>query len=218
MAGKGGADKRDADKRNADKRDADTGKAAGGKGKAKGTGKDTGKGAASGGAGAGLIGGEMPLYGMSQIHTTAEAHEASAIPCAHVVHTREGAPQTPESLPLPAAMTREPVEDKSPAKWAYERLVLYIQNFEQQLDTDQEVALGLTGAEAGVLRIEGLGYFSPDMLTFYGRDEDGARTQLIQHVSQLNVMLVALPKDAENEEPQRIGFRLVAGLETPKGA
>lgn len=155
---------------------------------------------------------------MSEIRTTAEAHEESAIPCAHVVHTRADAPKTPESLPLPAAMTREPVEDKSPAQWAYERLVLYIQNFEQQLDADQEVALGLTGGEAGVLRIEGLGYFAPDILTFYGHDDDGARTQLIQHVSQLNVMLVALPKDAEEEAPRRIGFRLVADMQTPKGA
>ncbi|WP_415184167.1 DUF6173 family protein [Phaeovulum sp.] len=155
---------------------------------------------------------------MGQIRTTAEAHEETAIPCAHVVHTHEDAPLTPESLPMPEVLTREPFGGKSPAQWAYERLVVYIQNFEQQLDSDQEVALGLTGGNAGVLRIEGLGYFAPDILTFYGRDESGARTQLIQHVSQLSVMLVALPKADEQEEPRRIGFRLVAGMETPKGA
>jgi GH25 family lysozyme M1 (1,4-beta-N-acetylmuramidase) len=71
--------------------------------------------------------------------------------------------------------------------------------------------MGFAGSDAGVLTIEGLGYFPPDMLTFYGRDEDGMKTQLIQHVSQLSVMLRAVPK-AEPEEPaRRIGFRLATG-------
>ncbi|MBW0157936.1 DUF6173 family protein [Sedimentimonas flavescens] len=146
------------------------------------------------------------------IHTTAEAHEESALPCARVVHTNADAPPTPECLPLPPGIAAEPVEAKSPAQWAYERLVLYIQNFESQLNADEEIALGLTGGEAGVLQIEGIGYFAPDILTFYGRDEGGARTQLIQHVSQLNVMLVAIPKAEEEEAPRRIGFHLARGL------
>ena len=48
--------------------------------------------------------------------------------------------------------------------------------------------------------------------------DDGARTQLVQHVSQLNVMLIALPAEEEIEEPDRIGFRLARDLETPADA
>lgn len=78
--------------------------------------------------------------------------------------------------------------------------------------------MGFAGGDAGVMRIEGIGYFAPDVVTFYGRDEEGARTQLIQHVAQLNVMLRALPKDAGEEEPRRIGFRLAAEIEAaPQG-
>ena len=36
----------------------------------------------------------------------------------------------------------------------------------------------------------------------------GARTQLVQHVTQLNVMLRAMPKPQGQETPTRIGFRL----------
>lgn len=36
---------------------------------------------------------------------------------------------------------------------------------------------------------------------------------MIQHVSQLNVMLRALPKPVEVTEPTSIGFRLVQDLE-----
>lgn len=146
------------------------------------------------------------------IMTMAEAHEAAAMPRSGAVHADPDATPTAESVPLPEELACEDLDAKSPAQWAYERLVLYINNFEEQLDDKHEVAMGLAGGDVGVLQIEGLGYYAPDIVTFYGRDEDGARTQLIQHVSQLNVMLVAAPKAEAEEEPRRIGFRLATGL------
>lgn len=100
---------------------------------------------------------------------------------------------------------------KSPAAWAYERLVKYIRNFETQLDSSQEIAMGFAGSDAGVLQIEGLGYYDPDIVTFYGRDEQGLKTQLVQHVSQLSVILRAVPKEQPQEPPRRIGFALNSG-------
>lgn len=100
---------------------------------------------------------------------------------------------------------------KSPAEWAHDRLVLYIRNFESQLDVAQEIAMGFAGDAAGVLRIEGIGYFEPDIITFYGRDDSGAKTQLIQHVGQLSVTLRAVPKHSDEEPPRRIGFQLNSG-------
>jgi hypothetical protein len=114
----------------------------------------------------------------------------------------------------PAAKKPAPkkaAKPKSPAEWAHDRLVMYIRQFESQLDGQQEIAMGFASDESGGLRIEGLGYFDPDIITFYGRDEDGAKTQLIQHVSQLSVTLRAVPKEAPAEPPRRIGFQLDAG-------
>jgi hypothetical protein len=110
-----------------------------------------------------------------------------------------------------AKPAKKPEKPKSPAEWAHDRLVLYIRNFEKQLDAAQEIAMGFAGDEAGVLRIEGIGFFDPDIITFYGRDDDGAKTQLIQHVSQLSVTLRAVPKNGEDEPPRRIGFHLEPG-------
>ena len=135
------------------------------------------------------------------INTSAEIAEAAALPCGGAVHCDPDTPPSAELQPLPPALSRQPVEEKSEAQWAYERLLLYIRNFEGQLDSAEEVAMGFAGGEAGVLRIEGLGYFDPDIITFYGRDEDGAKTQLIQHVTQLSVTLRAVPKEAEAEPP-----------------
>ena len=98
---------------------------------------------------------------------------ATAQPRAKAVHSDPAQCGALESAPLPKAATRRKVEEKSPAEWAYERLILYIQNFESQLDADQEVAMGFAGGQAGVLAIEGVGFFDPDLVTFYGRDEDG---------------------------------------------
>ncbi len=145
------------------------------------------------------------------IDTSAELVENAILPTIHEVHVdpnRSG----PCTEDLPLQMQDKP-ETKSPARWAYERLILYIQNFEEQLDGDQEVAMGFTGSDAGVMRIEGLGYFDPDLVTFFGSTETGTRTQLIQHVTQLNVMLMALPKPQEQTEANRIGFHLAKDLE-----
>ena len=147
-----------------------------------------------------------------KIETTAEAIEADAMPKARVVHLRDCLP-TVEQQPLPKSVAATPVSQKSPAEWAYERLVLYIQNFEEQLDADEEVAMGFTAGGAGVMRIEGMGFYAPDILTFYGMDQQGTKSQQIQHVSQLNVMLRALPKEVDQPEPNRIGFRLAQQLE-----
>jgi hypothetical protein len=143
------------------------------------------------------------------ISTAAEAHERDALPRRHEVHAD---PAAPCNTDVPEEITATPVEQKSPAEWAYERLILYIQNFEQQLDNEHEIAMGFAGGDAGVLRIEGMGYFDPDIVTFYGSDETGAKTQLIQHVSQLSVILRALQKEPEQIEAKRIGFRLAQDL------
>ncbi|MEH7830128.1 DUF6173 family protein [Gemmobacter denitrificans] len=148
-----------------------------------------------------------------EIKTSAEAMEAAvlpcgALPCAGVSHADPDAAPTAEQQPLPAALSRQPAAEKSEAQWAYERLILYIRNFESQLDATHEVAMGFAGSDAGVLRIEGLGYFDPDLITFYGRDEDGTRMQLVQHVSQLNMVLRAVPHQTQESPARRIGFRL----------
>ncbi|NNK17380.1 MAG: hypothetical protein HKP51_10810 [Sulfitobacter sp.] len=151
------------------------------------------------------------------IKTAAEAIEADALPRMYEAHSdpdqRNAAQQA-----IPKCVTDKPVSQKSPAQWAYERTVLYLKNFEEQLDNEHEVAMGFAGGNAGVLRIEGMGYFDPDIVTFYGSDSDGARTQLVQHVSQLSVILRALPKAAPGKAPNRIGFRLVEDLEKAQGA
>ncbi len=110
-----------------------------------------------------------------------------------------------DDLPQP------PAEPMGPAQSAYSRIAQYIRAFEAQLNSAQEVAMGFAGSEAGVLRIEGIGFFDPDLITFYGRDEAGQKTQLIQHVSQLSVLLRAATVADTSAPARRIGFVLQSG-------
>jgi hypothetical protein len=98
------------------------------------------------------------------------------------------------------------------AQSAHLRIIEYIRQFESQLDADQEIAMGFAASEGGVLKIEGLGYYDPDLITFYGRDENGMKMQLVQHVAQISVILRAVPKEAAKDvPPRRIGFQLQSG-------
>lgn len=149
---------------------------------------------------------------LPEISTAAEALERSALHNAlHEVHADPArkAPKVPAALEKP--------ESRSPARWAYERLVLYIRNFEANLAPEEEVALAFTGGDTGVIRIEGMGYFDPDIISFYGTDPAGGKTQIVQHVSRLSVSLRALPRalvsGEDDAEETRIGFRLVRDLE-----
>jgi len=151
---------------------------------------------------------------VSDIKTTAEAIEMSALPPkARALHLKQTTPSA-EQEPLPDSIAKTPVSQKSPAEWAYERLVLYIQNFEKQLDSDEEVAMGFTGGDAGIMRIEGIGFYAPDIITFYGADPAGTKTQQIQHGSQLNVLLRGLPQSRDQHEPHRTGLPPAKQLES----
>lgn len=117
---------------------------------------------------------------------------------------------TASSDPLTAPMDASRT-DFTQADWMFERIVRSLQAFEASLSQDQDVGLRFAALPGDVLRIENVGYWNPDMIKFYGTTGDGNRYELIQHVSQLGLMLVALPR--QNVEPRRIGFILGEQLE-----
>lgn len=106
----------------------------------------------------------------------------------------------------------EPAPPASPAESVFRRLILYIREFEAQLDQNQEIGGRMVSFGSAVqFHIVDMGYWGPDILTFDGVDERGSRMKLIQNISQLNVLLVAMPKREPEAAPQRIGFLLGRG-------
>ncbi|HEY6873080.1 MAG TPA: DUF6173 family protein [Geobacteraceae bacterium] len=96
----------------------------------------------------------------------------------------------------------------NPARWTYKRLAEYINDFESDLDEEHEIGARLVSfGSTVVFHIENIGYYGPDIISFDGINDKGEKVQLIQNISQLSVLLVAMKKIGEN--PRRIGFKLV---------
>ncbi len=107
------------------------------------------------------------------------------------------------------------ISQLNPAQWAYERIVEYIKDFEESLDHELEVGASLVSfSNLTVFHITDIGYYGPDIITFHGVNENDEKVQLIQHVSQLNLLLVGLTK--KEEKARRIGFELMRKLENDK--
>lgn len=101
------------------------------------------------------------------------------------------------------------------AEAMFNRIVAYIREFEANLDTSHEIGARMVSfGDTVQFHIVDMGYWNPDIITFDGLDESGRRMKLIQNLSQLNVLLVAMPKRIEHGEPRRIGFVLENKAET----
>ncbi len=129
---------------------------------------------------------------------------AEAQPPRNIVRAAPGA--TPaRAMPEMSA----PPDPARAAEWTFKRLVRYIQQFEANLDPDQEIGGRMVSfGDVVQFSIMNVGYWNPDIITFDGVDKQGRAIKLIQHVSQLNVLLIAAAKLNPAEAPRRIGFKL----------
>ncbi len=108
-----------------------------------------------------------------------------------------------------------PLPPDPPAKWMYERVAKQIIEFEKDLSPEEEIGGRFVSApREGHFHIEDIGYWGPDMLIFHGTDMNGRPIQLMQHYSQLSVLLCVVPK--EKGEARRIGFILEQRLDSGK--
>jgi hypothetical protein len=109
----------------------------------------------------------------------------------------------PKIPDFPKLLVQQP--NLNPAAWAYERLGKYFKDFEADLDEEHEIGARLVSfGQTVTFHILNIGYYGPDIITFYGINENNERIQLIQNISQLSVLLIAMKK--LGDKPRRIGF------------
>lgn len=96
--------------------------------------------------------------------------------------------------------------DYNMADYSYEVIMERIKEFEDELDDDEEVAVRLASFGSSItMAVTEIGYSNPSTLVFYGYVGD-QRSTLVQHVSQLNFLLLAVKKSDPEKPPRRIGF------------
>jgi hypothetical protein len=75
------------------------------------------------------------------------------------------------------------------------------------------VALKLVSfGETVTIIVDDIGYWNPSLICFYGVSVKGERVQLIQHVSQISFLLIAVKSSKPIQPKERIGFKLSQAL------
>lgn len=91
----------------------------------------------------------------------------------------------------------------------YKRLVLIFNRFNKELDKENEAGVQICNFGQKIeIYITDISYWDPSLVIFYGMDSSSRNpVQLIQHVSQINILLVKLPRKNPDEPKQPIGFK-----------
>ena len=99
-----------------------------------------------------------------------------------------------------------PPKNPQNADYQYKILVSKIKAFEESLDHEHEVAMQFASfGNPTVINVERISYCNPSIIMFNGTI-DGNKATLIQHISQLNFLLLAVRKSEPELPPRRIGF------------
>lgn len=114
--------------------------------------------------------------------------------------------QTPDSSLSSEALEALKIRDYRLADWMQERIVLQINEFEEDLPQTHQAGGRLVTSGNIAFSIEDVGYHNPDMLIFYGTLPDGSKVELLQHTAQLNLLLVAVQRSNPEVPRRKIGF------------
>lgn len=98
-------------------------------------------------------------------------------------------------------------KDQNLADEFYRRLIEWINDFHRSLDDEHEVGARLVNfGQTVTFHIDNIGYWNPSLISFQGKNENGDPVELIQHVSQISVLLVALKREYLDQPKRPIGF------------
>ncbi|MCQ0970672.1 DUF6173 family protein [Paracoccus sp. TK19116] len=92
------------------------------------------------------------------------------------------------------------------AEGVYDHLRARVKHFQENLPQDHELGIRLANFGGGApVHVRGMAFRNPNIIEFYGLLDGRQYVAVVQHVSQLNFMLMAVPP-AREAEPYRIGF------------
>jgi hypothetical protein len=89
----------------------------------------------------------------------------------------------------------------------HRRLMQWISDFEATLDQAHEVGARLVNfGQSVVFHLRNICFWNPSLIRFDGTMDDGSPVQLIQHVTQISVLLTKLPRKDPSKPKRAIGF------------
>ncbi|MFA4911232.1 MAG: DUF6173 family protein [Desulfobacteria bacterium] len=111
---------------------------------------------------------------------------------------------TPAMPELPKIQTPT---DPNLASEFHKRLVEWINDFDKSLDQDHEVGVRLVNfGQSVTFHLRDIGYWNPSLISFSGYTEQGEPVELIQHVSQISILLLKVKRQDTSQPKRPIGF------------
>ena len=90
----------------------------------------------------------------------------------------------------------------------HKRLVKWIDDYDSSLDQDHEVGVRLVSfGQTVVFHLNDISYWNPSLISFIGLTNEGEPVELIQHVSQISILLMKLKRLDTSKPKKKIGFR-----------
>ena len=112
------------------------------------------------------------------------------------------------SLSATNALLKSELGDKTTASYQFKWLKKTIIEFMNSLDDEHEIGLVLTSFGNSVTMIvDEINYIDPVLIVFKGF-VGGEYSTLMQHVTQLNVLIKPIPKQDPEKPPRKIGFHI----------
>lgn len=92
----------------------------------------------------------------------------------------------------------------------HKHLVKWINEFDSGLDPAHEVGVRLVSfGQIVIFHLRDIGYQNPSLILFSGVTDNDEPVELIQHVSQISILLMRLPRKDPSKPKKSIGFAAV---------
>lgn len=99
------------------------------------------------------------------------------------------------------------IQEQSTAEIIAEHLYQEITDYQASLPNTEDVAMSIVQFnQSTTILVESIGYIGYNLVRFVGKDNSGKPLELIQHISQLNFLLMVVPKPEKEPEKRKIGF------------
>lgn len=99
------------------------------------------------------------------------------------------------------------IQEQSTAEIVAQNLYQEIVNYQSSLSDTEDVAISVVQFNQSItILVDSIGYIGYNLVRFVGKDNSGKQLELIQHISQLNFLLMIVPKPEPKVEKRMIGF------------
>lgn len=100
------------------------------------------------------------------------------------------------------------IQIESTAEKVAQNIYNAIIEYQNNLPDPNDVALKVVQFnESTIIMVDSIGYIGYNLVKFVGQDSNGNPLELIQHVSQLNFLLMVVPKPVPTAPKRPIGFQ-----------